>query len=99
MTAVEGLVEPGFEPVADVFAANFATRGEVGAGVCVHHEGRKVVDLWGGIADPSTGKPWTEDTLVLVFSTTKGVLATCANRPWRASTSQEARSPRGTCST
>jgi CubicO group peptidase (beta-lactamase class C family) len=41
--------------------------------------GRKVVDLWGGIADRDTGAPYTEDTLQLVFSTTKGATAACAN--------------------
>lgn len=70
---------PGFEPVRDAFAANFAAGTEVGAAFAVYHRGRPVVDLWGGVADVATGRPWQEDTVVLVFSTTKGATATCAH--------------------
>jgi CubicO group peptidase (beta-lactamase class C family) len=73
--AVHGFTAPGFEPVRDEFARNFAERGEVGAACAVHHKGRLVVDLWGGWRDPATEAPWEEDTLVHVFSTTKGVAA------------------------
>src|SRR5438445_619496 len=75
---IDGLVEPGFERVRDAFAANFE-HGEIGAGCSLYVEGRKVVDVWGGVADPSTGAPYDEDTLQLVFSTTKGATAVCAN--------------------
>ena len=75
----DGLVEPGWEGVADAFAANFDERGEVGASVCAYLDGRKVVDLWGGVADPTSGRPWAEDTIVTVFSSTKGVTAAGAN--------------------
>ena len=74
---IEGRVAPGFEPGHDAFAANFAEHGEVGAAVCVLHDGAPVVDLWGGLADPETRRPWLEDTLAIVFSTTKGITATC----------------------
>lgn len=77
--SVDGLVEPGFGVVADAFAANFAEHGDVGAAVCVYHHGRPVVDLWGGAADREAGRPWTADTLQLVFSSTKGVAATCVH--------------------
>jgi CubicO group peptidase (beta-lactamase class C family) len=76
---IEGTVEPGFEVVRDAFAANFAQHGELGAGTSVYLEGRKVVDLWAGIADVETGRAYTEDTLQLVFSCTKGATALCAN--------------------
>ena len=91
MTEVHGEVESGFEGVAEAFATNFdlepdpfnamlgMDRCEVGAAVSVWHRGRKVVDLWGGEADRRTGRPYAEDTLQLVFSTTKGVTAICAN--------------------
>lgn len=79
MTTVEGYVEPGFEGVRDAFARNFTDHGDVGAGFALHVEGRKVVDLWGGTFDPATGAPYAEDTLQLVFSTTKGATALCAN--------------------
>lgn len=76
---VDGFAEPGFSAVADAFAANFAERGDVGAAVCVYHRGRAVVDLWGGWADREAGRPWSRNTLQLVFSTTKGMTATCVH--------------------
>lgn len=71
--SIEGFVAPGFEAVRDVFAENFATRAEVGAACAAYLHGEPVVDLWGGLADPATGRRWERDTLMLVFSTTKGV--------------------------
>src|SRR3954447_642232 len=79
MAQVEGHVEPGFEGVKDAFAANFGQHGEVGAAFALHVGGKKVVDLWGGTADVASARPYTEDSLQLVFSTTKGATAMCAN--------------------
>jgi CubicO group peptidase (beta-lactamase class C family) len=76
---IDGSVEPGFENVREAFEKNFANGSEVGAAFSAYHRGRKVVDLWGGVADPDTGAPWEQDTVILVFSTTKGVTAVCAN--------------------
>jgi CubicO group peptidase (beta-lactamase class C family) len=76
---IEGLVEPGVGGVADALRRNFERRGEVGAACCVYLDGRPVVDVRAGVADVATGRPWTEDTLALVFSTTKGATAICAN--------------------
>ena len=80
MVAMDGEVETGFERVREAFARNFEVYGELGAAFCLHVDGRKVVDIWGGVADRATGTPYTEDTLQLVFSTTKGATAICANR-------------------
>lgn len=74
-----GAVEPGWSAVHDAFEQNFTERGEVGAAVCVYQDGQKVVDLWGGIADAATGRTWAADTVVTVFSSTKGVTAMAAN--------------------
>jgi len=74
---VGGHVEPGFEPVAEAFAANFAQRGEVGAAFAATLDGRPVVDLWGGLADRPAGRPWREDTMQVIFSGTKGLTALC----------------------
>jgi CubicO group peptidase (beta-lactamase class C family) len=79
LTDIGGTVEPGFEGVADAFRANFEQRGDVGASTSVYVDGRRVVDLWGGVADTEDGTPYTDDTLQLVFSTTKGATAACAN--------------------
>jgi len=72
-TQIGGWVADGFEAVRDVFEENFRERNEVGAACAVYHRGEPVVDLWGGWRDPRTRAPWQEDTLVLVFSTTKGM--------------------------
>lgn len=73
--AIHGEVSRGFELVRATFAENFRVRGEFGAAVAVYKDGRKVVDLWGGTRDAETGEPWQEDTLVMVFSSTKGMAA------------------------
>jgi CubicO group peptidase (beta-lactamase class C family) len=73
--AVDGHVEPDFGPVADVFARLLAARGEVGGACAVFLDGRPAVDLWGGARDRDRGLPWERDTLVPVFSTTKGLAA------------------------
>ena len=80
MTTIDGSTAPGFEAVREAFQANFDDGSEVGAAFAAYHRGKKVVDLWGGVADTRAGRPWTEDTLVLVYSTTKGVTAMCANK-------------------
>lgn len=72
---IDGAVDAGWEGVRSAFQANFANGDEVGAGVAVYHRGRKVVDLWGGDFDRSSGSRYTDDALQLVFSTTKGVVA------------------------
>jgi CubicO group peptidase (beta-lactamase class C family) len=74
-TQVHGTVEAGFEPVRDVFVANFERHGEVGAAFCVHQHGRRIIDLWGGVTTPGATDPYTADTLQMVMSTTKGVVA------------------------
>ncbi|WP_439817816.1 serine hydrolase domain-containing protein [Zavarzinia sp. CC-PAN008] len=74
---VEGQCDSRFERVLDAFVANFQAHGEVGANVTIVHEGRTVVDLWGGIA--RRDEPWTRDTICIVHSCTKGATALCAH--------------------
>jgi CubicO group peptidase (beta-lactamase class C family) len=70
---VGGHVDEGYGRVADVFRRNLASAQEVGAAFAVYRDGRKVVDLWGGFRNGITRAPWEQDTIVNVFSTTKGV--------------------------
>jgi CubicO group peptidase (beta-lactamase class C family) len=74
---IGGHVAPGFEGVARAFERNFAERDEIGAAFAAVRDGETLVDLYGGLADRASGRPWTEDTLQLVFSGTKGLLAVC----------------------
>jgi CubicO group peptidase (beta-lactamase class C family) len=79
MPEIGGYTTPEFAGVRAAFAANFEDHGDIGAAVAVYRHGRPVVDLWGGVADPATGRAWERDTLQLVYSTTKGITAACAN--------------------
>jgi CubicO group peptidase (beta-lactamase class C family) len=79
LSTLGGFVARGWEPVRDAFVANFTERDEIGASVCVYRDGVPVVDLWGGLSDPASLRPWAGDTIVLVYSMTKGMSATCAN--------------------
>lgn len=72
---IEGTTTPEFRTVRLEFERNFLERGELGAACAVYHRGTKVVDLWGGYRCPTTCDPWTDQTLVLVFSVTKGMAA------------------------
>ena len=71
----EGHVSRGFEAVREAFADNFARRRELGGACCAYHRGEKVVDLWGGIRNKQTGEPWEQNTMVIVYSATKGLAA------------------------
>ncbi len=83
---VRGQFDPAFAEVAWEFRQNFAERGEYGAAGCVYYRGEKVVDLWGGYRDVKARAPWQENTMVLMFSVTKGLaamcLALCHSRGW-----------------
>ena len=77
--SVEGTCSPQFDEVRHEFERNFAERGEVGAAVHVTVDGETVVDLWGGSTDPVGLQAWTDDTLVHVWSCTKGATSLCAH--------------------
>ncbi len=79
-TEVQGTCDKQFQGVKEAFAQNFAEYGEVGAAVAVMLDGRSVVDLWAGCADAALTRTWQRDTIVNVFSTTKGMTAICAHR-------------------
>ena len=72
---IQGTVAPGFEPVLKAFEENFLERGELGAEVSICRDGALVVDLWGGYADGEKSRPWTPESVVLVYSVTKGMAA------------------------
>src|SRR5271169_1990237 len=76
---VQGECASRFNRVREAFERNFAN-GEVGAALAVTVDGQTVLDLWGGHADAARTRPWERDTIVNVYSTTKGMTAICANR-------------------
>ena len=84
--SIKGHVHPGFDSVMSAFAENFDCRGELGGACAAYHRGEKVVDIWGGVRNKATGEPWQEDTMVIVYSATKGLaamtLAIAHSRGW-----------------
>jgi CubicO group peptidase (beta-lactamase class C family) len=82
--AIHGFARAGFEAVRAAFADNFSRRRELGAACCIYQHGEKMVDSWGGIRNKATGEAWEEDTMVLVFSATKGLaaMAVAHSRGW-----------------
>jgi len=77
----EGTCDPRFAAVRAVFETNFRDLREIGAAVAVYVDGHKVVDLWGGLRERTGEKPaWTQDTLVNVYSCTKGLAALCVQQ-------------------
>jgi len=77
---VHGRCDARFARVREAFAEGFRARGELGAAVALAVEGELVVDLWAGHVDDARTRPWQRDTLVNVYSTTKGVTALAAQR-------------------
>ncbi|MEU7338344.1 serine hydrolase domain-containing protein [Streptomyces sp. NPDC007074] len=76
---VHGHCDARFSAVRTAFEENFRDRGELGAAVSVTLGGETVVDLWGGWADAAGTRPWERETLVNVWSTSKGPTALCAH--------------------
>jgi CubicO group peptidase (beta-lactamase class C family) len=60
-----------------LFRENFEKFGELGAAVSIWQDGKPVVDLYGGFCDARREKPWEANTLVLVWSATKGIGSAC----------------------
>ena len=73
---IHGFCDDAFASVRDAFVGNFDAGNELGASVAVTHHGKPVVDLWAGDADEH-GRPWVEDTIINVYSTTKTMTFIC----------------------
>lgn len=78
-SVISGTCQDRFAAVRHAFETNFAECGEVGASLCLTVDGETVVDLWGGVTAGGDGTPWEPDTLVTVFSSTKGATALAAH--------------------
>lgn len=79
MPQIHGHCDDRFSGVRAAFEANFRERDELGAAVTVLVDGEPVADLWGGWADEARTRPWERETLVNVWSTSKGPTALCAH--------------------
>jgi CubicO group peptidase (beta-lactamase class C family) len=76
---IQGTWDDRFQPLVELFAGSIADGCERGH-IALAMEGQLVVDAWGGLADPHTGRGWAADTLACCFSVTKAVLALLAHR-------------------
>lgn len=74
-----GRFEPEFRAVADAFIENFSVEDELGAACSIVHDGRTVVDIWGGWRDGSMTTRWDAPTTVCMMSVAKGITAICFN--------------------
>lgn len=74
---ISGHCDAQFTGVLAEFRRNFEERKEQGASVAITHQGRMVVDLWGGLANAQTGEVWGRDTISIVYSCTKAATALC----------------------
>jgi CubicO group peptidase (beta-lactamase class C family) len=75
---IHGTCDRRFSKVRELFQHSFDSGQEIGASVSFVLDGKTVVDLWGGHYDDARTREWERDTLVNVYSTTKGLAALCA---------------------
>lgn len=76
--SVQGFASERYAAVRDVFSQNFSSGADIGASFCATEGGETVVDLWGGFADENRTRPWEQDTIINVYSTTKTMTALTA---------------------
>lgn len=76
-SAISGHCAERFRAVEESFRANFEAGKEIGAAIALYVDGELAIDLWAGLRDVERKVPWERDTLVNVWSTTKGVTAAC----------------------
>ena len=74
---ISGYCEDNFIEARNIFEKSISSGFELGGSIAVEVQGKKVIDLWGGYLDHTQSKAWEENTLVNVFSTTKGIAAIC----------------------
>jgi len=69
---INGYCEEKYNPVKKIFESYFLKQEEIGASFAVYKEGKPLIDLWGGFKNKNNQK-WEENTIVNVFSATKGI--------------------------
>lgn len=78
MAQIDGTYDPKFKRVHDAFAEQLDSGEELGASISVSIDGAPVVDIWGGHADTDRTRPWEQDTVTNVWSSTKTVMSLAA---------------------
>ena len=74
---INGYCDERFNEAKNIFESSIKNGFELGGAICIEVKGEKVIDIWGGHLDHEKTQPWKENTIVNVFSTTKGIAAIC----------------------
>jgi len=77
MNDIKGYCRSDFIEIQNIFADSIKSGHETGASIAIEYKGEMIVDLYGGYKDAAKSVPWDKNTLVNVFSVTKGVTAAC----------------------
>ena len=77
MNDIKGHCRSDFIEIQNIFADSIKSGHETGASIAIEYKGEMIVDLYGGYKDAAKSVPWDKNTLVNVFSVTKGVTAAC----------------------
>jgi len=75
---IKGSFDPAFQSIVDCFEKQYEIGLDQGSSLAMTCEGELVVDIWAGHRDVAKTKPWEEDTIVNVFSSTKNATSLCA---------------------
>ena len=77
---IKGQCDPRFKKIKDIFSNSLGSGFETGAALAIEYKGEVIVNLWGGHQDSNKNLEWEENTLINVFSVTKGITAICVSR-------------------
>jgi CubicO group peptidase (beta-lactamase class C family) len=69
---INGYCEEKYNSIKKIFGDYFLNNQEIGASFAIYKEGKPLIDLWGGFQNKDN-KKWEENTIVNVFSATKGI--------------------------
>jgi CubicO group peptidase (beta-lactamase class C family) len=75
---IHGFCDGRFASIRDAFEKNFQLESDIGASFVLEIEGERVVDVWAGHMDQARTRPWRDDTLVAIASSSKIAVALCA---------------------
>ena len=77
---IKGQCDPRFKKIKDIFSYSLESGFETGAALAIEYKGEVIVNLWGGHRDSNKSLEWEENTLINVFSVTKGITAICVSK-------------------
>ena len=69
---ISGYCEEKYISVKKIFEDYFLKQEEIGASFAIYKQGKPLIDLWNGLKNKNN-KNWEENTIVNVFSATKGI--------------------------